>query len=253
MSTESSVSLASWGKVHPWFISGFADASKKALVVRGTNLQSTVGMKFTRKQLATVRLPAYTKGVIVGLILSDGWLIISNSKNARLGFAQSGDHSEYFWFVFFSLSHYCSSYPRVRIRTNVLLSRKETISLQLFTRLMPCMTELHSLFYPEGVKIVPQNIYELLTPVALAHVIMGDGSVQRHGLIICTNSYSVQDVVRLINVLIIRYRLKCTLRLKKRQNNKIEYMIYISQSSMPSLLNIVSPYMHPSMLYKISK
>jgi len=54
-----------------------------------------------------------------------------------------------------------------------------------------------------------------------------------------------------MNVLIIRYRLKCILRLKKRQNNTIEYMIYISQGSMPSLLNIVSPFMHSSMLYKL--
>jgi hypothetical protein len=49
---------------------------------------------------------------------------------------------------------------------------------------MPCLIELHSLFYPNGVKIVPQNIYELLTPVALAHLIMGDGSVKSHGLIL---------------------------------------------------------------------
>ena len=84
-------------------------------------------------------------------------------------------------------------------------------------------------------------------------MIMADGSVQRHGLIICTNSYSVQDVVRLINVLIIQYRLKCSLRLKKRQNNKIEYLIYIRQSSMSLLRTIVTPYFHSSMLYKISK
>ena len=38
---------------------------------------------------------------------------------------------------------------------------------------------------------------------------------------------------------------------KKKQNKKIEYMIYIKQGSMPSLLNIVSPYMHSSMLYKL--
>ena len=70
-------------------------------------------------------------------------------------------------------------------------------------------------------------------------------------LIICTNSYSIEDVVRLMNVLIIQYKLECKIRLKKRKNNQIEYMIYISQSSMPSLLNIVSPFMHSSMLYKL--
>jgi len=81
-------------------------------------------------------------------------------------------------------------------------------------------------------------------------MIMGDGSVSRHGLIICTNSYSLEDIVKLMNVIMIRYRLDCTLHLK-RQNKKIEHMIYIRQSSMPLLLNIVSPFMHSSMLYKL--
>ena len=107
---------------------------------------------------------------------------------------------------------------------------------------MPCLTKLHSLFYPNGVKIIPalaaNNIYELLTPVALAHLIMGDGSVQRHGLIICTNSYSIEDVVLLMNVLIIRYELECKIR-EKRQNQKIEYLIYIRQGSMAKLHTIV--------------
>ena len=86
---------------------------------------------------------------------------------------------------FFSLAHYCSSYPAVIYKTRL---GKVNISLQLFTRTLPCFTELHSLFYVNKVKIIPENIYELLTPVALAHLIQGDGSVQRHGLIICTDS-----------------------------------------------------------------
>jgi len=115
---------------------------------------------------------------------------------------------------------------------------------------MTSLTELYYLFYPNGIKIIPQNIFELLTPIVLAHMIMGDGSVKSHGLILCTNSYSLEDVVRLMNVIMIRYRLDCTLHLK-RQNNKISYMIYIRQSSMALLLNIVSPFMHFSMLYKL--
>ena len=115
---------------------------------------------------------------------------------------------------------------------------------------MPCMTELHSIFYVNKVKRVPHNIYELLTPVALAHFIMGDGSVIHHGWITRTSDRSIQDVIRLMNVLIIRYRLECGLHLK-RQNQKIEYMIYIRQASMPLLRTIVTPYFHPSMYYKI--
>ncbi|KAG0632591.1 hypothetical protein HOY80DRAFT_996390 [Tuber brumale] len=51
---------------------------------------------------------------------------------------------------------------------------------------------------------------------------MGYGSVERHGLIICTNSYSIEDIVRLMN------------------------------SSIPLLRTIVTPYLHSSMLYKIT-
>jgi hypothetical protein len=113
---------------------------------------------------------------------------------------------------------------------------------------MRCITELYSLFYPNKVKVIPHNIYELLTPVALAHLIMGDGSVQRHGLILCTDSYSIEDVVRLINVLMIRYRLECSLRFYRKN----QYRIYIRQDSMSILRTIVTPYFHSSMLYKIT-
>ena len=63
------------------------------------------------------------------------------------------------------------------------------------------MTELHYLFYPNGIKVIPQNIYNILTPVALAHLIMGDGSAKQYSLKICTDSYTVPGIIRLMNVL----------------------------------------------------
>ena len=77
---------------------------------------------------------------------------------------------------------------------------------------------------------------------------MGDGSWQCNGLIICTDSYDIKDVVRLINVFIIRYRLECTLRVHKKKNH---YRIYIRERSMNLIRQIVMPHMCSSMLYKI--
>jgi len=252
----------------PYFATGLSDASIKKsirqfstkssntndtnlnLVIWGTNLTSTVGTgRFTKQVSNMIILAPYQYSVIIGLLLSDGWLILASktNKNARLGLKQSLDHASYVWFVFNILSHYCSSSPH---RTTGIRAGKRYYGLEFFTRSMPCLTELRSLFYPNGVKIIPNNIFELLTPIALAHMIMGDGSVSRHGLHLCTNSYSLEDIVRLMNVLMIRYRLECTIH-KKRQNNKIEFMIYIRQSSMPLLRTIVIPYMHSSMLYKL--
>jgi hypothetical protein len=97
------------------------------------------------------------------------------------------------------------------------------------------------MFYDNKVKVIPQNIYELLTPVALAHLIMGDGAVRSSGLIICTDSFTVPDVVRLMNVLIIRYRLECSLQYSTNR----QPIIYIKQVSMPLLRSIVAPLFPP--------
>lgn len=126
--------------------------------------------------------------------------------------------------------------------------RKNTItySVELHTRALPCFTNLHTLFY-NNKKIIPEDIYNLLDPIALAHWIQGDGKFDRSGLILCTDSYSIQDVLRLINVLIIRYDLKCSIHNPKKGH----YRIYISKKSIPKLRKLVLPYIVPSMLYKL--
>jgi hypothetical protein len=94
------------------------------------------------------------------------------------------------------LSHYCSSTPpplggetscprRPRsdpYLTYKSLDHKKFIGIQLVTRSLPCFTQLHSLFYVKrnngvvDIKVIPSDIYDLLTPAALAHWIMGDGA-----------------------------------------------------------------------------
>jgi len=103
--------------------------------------------------------------------------------------------------------------------------------------LVPCFTEIYSLFYVNNVKLIPGNIYELLTPVALAHMIMGDGLYKNGGLTLCTDCYSVKDVVKLLNVLVIRYGLICSMQ----QHNKGQYRIYIQKKSLKLLDSIERP------------
>lgn len=56
-------------------------------------------------------------------------------------------------------------------------------------------------------------------------------------------------VIKLINVLFIRYPLDCTLRF----HTPTQPRIYIKESSMPKLIAIVEPYMHHSLTYKLYK
>lgn len=237
--------------LNPNWISEFCNSYRSyALVIWGSqgSLGPSVGLgRFTKKLNIIIILPPYYFSVIVGVILGDGWLTFgaAHVKNARLGFAQSLDHFEYLWHVFMILSPYCNSYPIFRHRTRF---GKSTFGLQFFTRSLSCFTELHSLFYVNGVKIIPSDIYNLLTPIALAHWIMGDGFKDGNGLVLCTNFYTIKDTVRLMNVLMIRYKIDCTLRFMRNR----EPMIYIRTSSMPLLRSIVLSHMCPSMLYKLS-
>ena len=86
--------------------------------------------------------------------------------------------------------------------------------------------------YPAGIKIVPSNIAELLTPLGLAYWICDDGCLQASGgLQLCTNSFSIQDVTLLRVVLITRFGLNCTI-----QKDRNKYVIYITKNSMDKLI-----------------
>jgi ubiquinol-cytochrome c reductase cytochrome b subunit len=93
-------------------------------------------------------------------------------------------------------------------------------------------------------------IYYLLSPIALAFWIIDDGYKHGSGLVICTDCFTIDEVIRLINVLMIRYRLNCTLHTENR-GNKQYHRIYIRAKSMPLLRSIVIPNMAPSILYKL--
>jgi len=75
-----------------------SDKGDKSLEVWGTNLGSTVGEKL--KKLAMVQLAPYQKSIMIGILLSDGWLRMLGRANATLALAQSGDNREYLWFVY---------------------------------------------------------------------------------------------------------------------------------------------------------
>ena len=226
--------------------STYIKPNNRDIVVWGSNLSSTVGIgRFTKIVKDMVKLPPYQKSVVVGLLLSDGHLGSTKPhENPRLEFKQSYQNSAYVLFVFSILSHYCNvlPYPKTSVRKD-----KFHTALAFYTRGLPCFNELRSLFYVNKVKRVPEDIYNLLTPVALAHLIMGDGSAKQYGLLLCVDSYSVVEVVRLMNVLLIKYNLNSTLR----YHTPTQPRIYIRQRSMPILRELVKDHMIESMMYKI--
>ena len=122
------------------------------------------------------------------------------------------------------------------------------------------------MFYKNNVKIVPENIYDLLDDQGLAFWIMDDGSLQNKGLHLNTYAFSERDINLLMEVLTNKFKLKCSiasLALASRMpygrerdtahyHKKTKPRIYIWEQSMPLLRDNLTKFMHTDLLYKIS-
>jgi hypothetical protein len=181
-------------------------------------------------------------GVFIGILLGDAnFNGRRGTRNIRISFKQSIINFPYMWQVFTMLSHYCSSVPRFECSK---LGDKLHGRLVFETRHYPILNQLHDLFIINKVKVIKQDLFHYLTPLALAHWIMCDGVSNQYGLTLCTDGFTVQDVVRLINILIIRYDLNCKLHFYKNKPR-----IYISANSLTKLRELVGPHIIPFSSY----
>jgi hypothetical protein len=120
-------------------------------LVKYGDISSTVGYpKFTSIIRYMVQISPNKYGVIVGILLSDGWLQINKNGNTRLAFKQSLDKFEYFLYVFNKLSHFCSAPPKL---AKTQLNSKTFYGIYFSTRTYPCFTELHYMFYANKKKL----------------------------------------------------------------------------------------------------
>jgi hypothetical protein len=99
------------------------------------------------------------------------------------------------------------------------------------------------------IKKIPSFLPEFLTPEGLAIWIMEDGSRQmKQGVSIATNSFTLDEVLFLADILKVKYDLKCTV---VNTGTKNQWRISIWKESMDKLGNLISPYLVPDMTYKI--
>lgn len=214
------------------------------LVIYGSNLSSTLKYPgFSSKLRAVCQIPAHLNSIILGILLSDGWLYKNKSSKTLLALKQSIKNFGYLWFVYTKLSHYCRYLPRV---TTSNLNGNKKYGVVFATRVYPCFTEWYNIFYVDGKKRVPLDLYNMLTYEALAHWIMGAGTKSCKGLTLQTQSFSIQECVFIISILIHKFNLKCNIHMQRNQPT-----IYISAKSIKRLKPLILPYMCPSMKYKL--
>nr|QVG61587.1 hypothetical protein [Rhizoctonia sp.] len=203
----------------------------------------------TKAERSLFTLSSDLKEILIGLILGD--LFIEKQKsciNVKLVFKQGVVHTEYLQHLYELFGDFCGRVPKIPSQSPDKRTGKIYESIRFYTFSLPCFLEFYNLFYLDGKKIVPLNIGELLTPLALAYWICDDGSFCKtnRAIIIATNSFSLEEVNSLINVLKTKYNLKCTIN---RQG--LSFRIRISSKSIPVLQSLLKDIMPSMMMHKI--
>lgn len=200
--------------------------------------------KLTKIQRDSIPLLKYHRSILIGILLSDGWLQKRKGWNPRQGIKQSIKHFFYIWFIFNELGILCSNYPNI---SKNFKRNKLFYSITCSTRQQKEFNQQNSLFYNEKQqKCIKQELFDYLDEVVLAHWIMGDGAKKNKGLILCTDSFTLKENILLINMLYIKFNIICTLH-----KEKYKYRININKIEQDKIKNKIRPYILIPFRYKI--
>jgi hypothetical protein len=210
------------------------------------------------------------RAALIGNILGDAY-VDRRGKKTRLQFLGSIKHKTYLLFLhnFYSTRGYCSK--NVPQEFNQLHYSGNTYgSFRFGTYFFTSFNDIHDIFYRQPtdeelsanlknkrklryIKRIPNNINEYLTPRALAFWFMDDGSFHKEkGYIrIATNSFCMQDIELLKNALKDNFNLNWLIQKQKRQNDNIQFTLYLSRNQVELLIPIIKPFMVGSMYYKL--
>ena len=188
--------------------------------------------------------------MLIGILLGDAHIVRrSPTSNSRLVYAQTVvKHKEYFDFVYNLFVPFCAKnyVPQSIIikdnRTNKVYSAISFTTMQL-----PCFNVFKEIFYLSNKKVIPNNIYDLLTLKGLAFWIMDDGSRHGEGLHISVYAFSNKDVDKLMFTLQDKFNLKCSIHYNRDRKPRI----YIFKKSVEFLIPQISQYFVKEMLYKL--
>lgn len=189
--------------------------------------------------------------IIFGSLLGDAHAEYrSQGKGTRICFYQEAKHSAYLMWLHNIISNlgYCNPIkPEIQKR----LGKKGVVRnvVRFKTWSYSSFNWIYELWYKNNIKVVPFNIGEYLTPLALAIWIMDDGSKSGSSLKLASNSFTFSECSQLVKVLYDKYNIKASVQSAGVEN---QYVIYIFKESMPILRDLVLPYVHPSMKYKIN-
>jgi len=178
------------------------------------------------------------KSIIIGSLLGDGYLrIMPGRKDAFLEINHSISEKDYVDWKYRKLRSIVKSSPKQRNGKGV------RVAYRFFTRQNPELTKLHSRFYSDRIKIIPNIKFN---PLILAIWFMDDGNKTYKTYYLNTQRFDHLSQKKLIQALKKQYGIDSTLNRDKKY-----YRIRIKQSSARKFEKLIRVYVIPTMKYKL--
>ena len=224
--------------------------------------------RFIGKTLPLVPLPPKLVEALLGELLGDGHLRFNkkgedgkpkSNTNAQLAMTlKSKAYVDYLWQeVYKTICNNTPPHAWPNPKTG-----KPVTQYHFASKALASLSEIHSQWYTWSetlnkiIKIVPLHIEDLLTPIGLAHWIMGDGYWDKTSktIVICTDNFTLSEVELLIAVLKSKFHLTATVNRIIKSNKEVCWRIRFSgkEDNILRLVNLVKPHFIPSMLYKLN-
>lgn len=202
-------------------------------------------------------IPKKLLQALIGQLLRDGHVELYSSGNGRRVKWTFGQHYEVY-------AKYLESLFRRYLQSGVYsgtrkVGNKAYRRFQLSTISFPFFINLHTMFYVYNaelatyVKIVPSFINEIMSPIVLAHMIIGDGNFHptQHYVRIMTNSYTLAECQMLRDAITNIGIVTKVMKDKVGKNGEQQYLLTIRKSQIGNLQLLVGKHLHESFLYRV--
>lgn len=182
--------------------------------------------------------------VIVGGLLGDMWIGKPTPNSSPCGsFTHKLEHTQYVEFKYNFLKRRCSN---LTIH-NKYDKRSDRHYQQCFCKIAasPILTPIYQQFYKNGIKIVPEELINKLSPLGIAIWFQDDGATDDYGYKFSVDCFTQEDIEKLTKMLKTKFDINTTIQINK---NKV---IHITADSVLKFKNLVEPYMCDCMKYKL--
>lgn len=180
--------------------------------------------------------------VLIGILLGDGNIDYKKTKNSCFTITHSPKQRDY-------LIHIAKRLIKYPVRIGVCTSSLDTRTNKCYTsywlRISSSrfFTYLYKIFYPNGIKIIPDYIYNYYNAESLAYHFMDDGCKTDKSYKIATNCFTIKELRKFQYFLLQKFNIETTIH---KDNG-----LYIRYKSVKTFEEVISPYIIDSMKYKL--